>query len=774
MSEVWLARDERAGSHVALKFLKPELADNQPYREFFHNEWKIGSRLMHAHIGRVFEYYDEAEGPFYSLQYISGPDIGTLANQSPEDALPPFGLLADALRYAHGKDLVHRDIKASNILLDQRGVPHLIDFGVAAAVNSPTVSGGGSPISASPDQRAGDPPKAVDDIYSLGVLLHETLTGSPPEENVAGTVIRRPDGEEIAAPIQELIRNMLSPDPMRRPTAESVKDQLAAAGFPAAPARKVIGPASAAMEEDAAQTTIKSIRPMRQPAGATVSAAISTIDGKGFRSERVYGALGVLLLLVITVVFILPYVVDNDDRSAATTVRDGAADGDSAIGKEGANTVGIEQDTGIDGSRPEFGENLGDTSTEQNTRIKIQTDEALGDLLSQLERLKFRGIERWGGQLYLDVLNIYAEGDQAYLRKNYRTAGDRYRTATRQLEPFYDQIDIEFEKAMTAAEKAFEARDFIGAIRFYDLSVGITPGHRQAEKGLARSISLEAVLKLMEQGSQFEDDLELEAAKLVYEKVLALDSVWEAATAALVRVAANIEQMSFESRMSEGLEALALSDFDTARAAFNAAKAMNPSSREPVDGLLQVDQEIRLSSIRTMEGEARELEAEEQWETAVTTYQALLEVDGDLQFAQLGLARANSRAKIHRQMDDLIADPDSLSDPVIIQRATRMLLDVSRVQPMGPRLADQKKELSILLKRAATPLPVRMVSDNLTEVSIYKIGKLGRFTAQDLSLRPGVYVAVGIRTGFRDVRLEFRVAPDIELQPIVVQCEEAI
>ena len=93
---------------------------------------------------------------------------------------------------------------------------------------------------------------------------------------------------------------------------------------------------------------------------------------------------------------------------------------------------------------------------------------------------------------------------------------------------------------------------------------------------------------------------------------------------------------------------------------------------------------------------------------------------------------------------------------------------------MGPRLADQKKELSILLKRAATPLPVRMVSDNLTEVSIYKIGKLGRFTAQDLSLRPGVYVAVGIRTGFRDVRLEFRVAPDIELQPIVVQCEEAI
>ncbi len=103
-----------------------------------------------------------------------------------------------------------------------------------------------------------------------------------------------------------------------------------------------------------------------------------------------------------------------------------------------------------------------------------------------------------------------------------------------------------------------------------------------------------------------------------------------------------------------------------------------------------------------------------------------------------------------------------------------MVLDVSRMDDVGPRLEDQKKVLSMLLKRAATPLPVRMISDNLTEVSLYKIGKLGRFTAQDIELRPGNYVAVGIRNGFRDVRLEFRVAPEIELKPIVVQCEEPI
>ncbi len=93
---------------------------------------------------------------------------------------------------------------------------------------------------------------------------------------------------------------------------------------------------------------------------------------------------------------------------------------------------------------------------------------------------------------------------------------------------------------------------------------------------------------------------------------------------------------------------------------------------------------------------------------------------------------------------------------------------------IGPRLAGQRDELSKLLKRAATPIPVQLVSDNLTQVSIYKVGTLGRFNNTRLELRPGTYVAVGVRTGFRDVRREFRVAPEIDMEPVVVRCEEQI
>ena len=109
-----------------------------------------------------------------------------------------------------------------------------------------------------------------------------------------------------------------------------------------------------------------------------------------------------------------------------------------------------------------------------------------------------------------------------------------------------------------------------------------------------------------------------------------------------------------------------------------------------------------------------------------------------------------------------------------MQSATQLLLDITRINPMGPRLEDQKTELSRLLKRAATPLPVELVSDNATEVSLFRIGRFGMFGNRQIELLPGNYVAVGIRQGYRDVRVEFRVAPEVDMQPIVVQCEEPI
>jgi hypothetical protein len=204
------------------------------------------------------------------------------------------------------------------------------------------------------------------------------------------------------------------------------------------------------------------------------------------------------------------------------------------------------------------------------------------------------------------------------------------------------------------------------------------------------------------------------------------------------------------------------------------AERLIPASPEPADGLLQVDQALRLDNISVLEQEAHSLEQDEHWAAVATTYEEILKIDSNLAFAIDGLSHAREMSALHKKLDEYLSDPDKLSIPSVMQKATLLVVDITRMQQIGARLAAQRDELSRLLKRAVTPVPVALVSDNLTNVSVYKVGNLGNFTSRELALRPGTYVAVGVRAGFRDVRLEFRVAPEMEMQPVVVRCEEQI
>jgi tetratricopeptide (TPR) repeat protein len=759
MSEIWLAQDRRTEKSVALKFLLPGMADNAGYRKLLRNEWQLGSRLMHANIVRVFEYHDADEGPYYSLQYIGGPDIAVLAGEDIEVILRPIGLIADALRYAHGKNVIHRDTKAANVLLDNRGVP----FGVAARSEDHGAKGG-SPISSSPQQLAGEAPRPEDDIYSLGALIYELISGRPPHPGTANDSLNKDpepltakNGTAVPSSIETLVSQMLAREPGARPDAETVTRRLRDAGFNAGPvpARFVAG-----VEGVDVVPIEPTIRPLEHRTHTQREASRKPEQRTGMSQRVLAGALAGALLIFLAIVFVLPkFVGDRGGKTSepVATVPDG--------------------ETGVPGSEDDlqFNENIDDfTKRTRQVRLKHDTEQALGELLSKLETLEARAVGRWGGPVYMKAQEIYADGDRAYLQRNYKLAAEKYEEAITIIDPLLDRVEVVFEETMDYGRTALEAGDSVEALRHYELAVAISPGHAEAHNGLTRAKNLDLVMSLTKQGVALEQDLDLDAARLAFEKALALDAAWQAAVDGLQRVLVASNQMSFDQRMTEGLEALADGDFPTARAAFRTAQALQSDSREPADGLLQVDQGIRLEKIAVLERDAITLEGKEQWDAAVQKYNAILEVDPDLDFAHAGLARASERAALHVTLEKYIADPDSLSNPSTMQAATKLLLDIIRMQSVGPRLDDQKNQLSRLLKRATTELTVRLISDNATDVVIFRVGKLGRFDSQEISLRPGSYVAVGSRAGYRDVRLEFKVSPEIELQPIIVRCEEQI
>ena len=792
-THTWLAKDRLTRASVALKITDGGQHSSDKLRA----EWQANIRLMHAHIVRVFEFHTEPEAAFFSQQFIDGPDFSVLAGLPVADVLGPAGMLVDALAYVHAKGVVHRDIKASNVLFDGNGAPYLSDFGVSCAAGE--IGAGGSLIAQSPQSLDGKPASAADDIFALGSLLFELLAGRPPwsSEDMAADIrhevaapLQAADGSALPEEIAALVARMLDKDASKRPSANEVAAELRRAGF--APHTATISGGSAPRLDDEVIESVESIHPVSR--SRSDAAQIVTPEPGGLSPKTVGIGLGVLILILVSVIFILPNNVSNEtepltDEPAVVVEEDVAAppiivkdpnrragvyvDPEVRLrvkGTANAPTRKLEGDDDIT-----FSENRADYSgLDAEGHARFETETTLGELLSALEVLEGRGVERWAIQEYRAARELYAQGDRAYLEKDFIYAEELYLGAMTVLEPLYERIEPTFQKAYEGAVVAFEAGDRLEALRLYELAVAVTPSHPGALAGYERARNLEAVLRLVEQGLEYEEDLELTAAQRSFEQAVELDNLWQPAHEGILRVEKTRTKIEFDTRMTEGFDAIAAGDFLGARAAFRVAKQLMPKSGEPADGMLQVDQGLRLQDITTLEREAHSLEQDEHWDAVVQTYEEILKVDNSLSFAKDGLDQGRQMSALHVRLDKLIAEPDQLSIPSVMQSATMLVVDITTRPNIGSRLAGQRDELSRLLKRAATPLSIPLVSDNVTEVFVYKIGRLGNFMRKEIRLRPGTYVVVGSRPGYRDVRVEFRVAPEIDMEPVIIQCEEPI
>ncbi len=189
MGEVYLARDRVLGRDVALKVLRRQYAGDDEFAERFKREAMSAASLSHPNIVQVYDRGATEEGASYiAMEYVPG---GTLKERisrgGPLEAADAAGFgaqVAEALGAAHDRSMVHRDIKPQNVLLTARGGAKVADFGIARAGSSATISRTGSVMGTagymSPEQALGKPATPKSDLYSLGVVLYEALTGELP------------------------------------------------------------------------------------------------------------------------------------------------------------------------------------------------------------------------------------------------------------------------------------------------------------------------------------------------------------------------------------------------------------------------------------------------------------------------------------------------------------------------------------------------------------------------------------------------------------------
>jgi serine/threonine-protein kinase len=247
MADVWLAEDPHLQRRVALKILHRRFAQDREFVERFRREAEAAAGLSHPNIVAVYDRGD-VEGTYYiAMQLLEGRSLKALIDQglTPEQATPLIRQVLEAAGYAHRHGVVHRDLKPQNVIVDDEGKATVTDFGIARAGASEITQAGsvmGTPHYLSPEQAQGQAVTAVSDLYSVGVILYEALTGRVPFEADSAVAIamkqvstapQRPSSiaPSVSPALDAVVMRALEKDPGRRfQSAEAFIAALEAAG----------------------------------------------------------------------------------------------------------------------------------------------------------------------------------------------------------------------------------------------------------------------------------------------------------------------------------------------------------------------------------------------------------------------------------------------------------------------------------------------------------------------------------------------------------------
>ncbi|MSQ91849.1 MAG: serine/threonine protein kinase [Gammaproteobacteria bacterium] len=722
-SEVWLANDATRGEPVALKI-------------FFQADPGLAARLA-AELAGVRSLGVEHAVPIHDvlrvedcslvvMEYQQGGDLGQFRGRSFESWKQAADNVIGALAAAHAQNLIHRDLKCSNVLLDATGRARLADFSLAALAGGPAPPGG-SPYNASPQQLRGAPATPADDLYALGAMFYELIAGHPPyyPEITRERVLFEPvppllPRGTVPVGVRELALRLLAKSPQERPASlPELRKRLMASD-----------------EDEIGMVEAHAL-------GATPAPASSP-------GRRWLPAVYLAAAAAVAAIFIwLPKYLATHDTGIVQVARDDA----EAKSRE----------------RKAAEQKSADTATQKAAAEKARAgfDEAFA-------ALDAHSAASWATDGFAAARVAGGQAAQSFAVGNYAAAQQAWEAAAAKLAGLEKERPGALQKALDRGKTALAQGKTTEARAAFESALAIEPGHAAARAGIERAARLDQAFTFVDAAVAQERTGRLAEAEQGFRKALALDAAAPGATDGLARLAARKSDDAFAAAMSRGLADLTAGRTGPARASFQQALALRPDSREVRDALASLDQGQRVSALQLLEARAASAESDERWDEALVAWREAAGLEPGLASAREGIVRSQSRVELQQRIDALMQHQERLWDPTGRGEARTVLAMAAATGNPRQHLATAASDLERLALAAEKPVRLRLESDGLTSIAIYRIGQYGTFSQRDVELLPGRYTVVGTRTGFRDVRREVILMPGSAPPAVVVKCEETI
>jgi hypothetical protein len=471
-------------------------------------------------------------------------------------------------------------------------------------------------------------------------------------------------------------------------------------------------------------------------------------------------ALAALAITALIVVFVLPSWVDPTPPAPAPASPSAASPTQAAAPTSGAR----------DRATTEAASPFADAV---EARARSEAQELLAELLEVQEILTERGAETWAPDEMEAIAARALEGDEQYRERAFDAAIERYAGALDAARRLEASLPERFDKAVAETVAAIEAIDQAVAEAALNAAATLEPAAEEVAVLDQRVAALPALAAAVEQAAQAEAASDLERAVEQMNGAAGLDPLHDFVAAELARLRTALRDQRFNEAMSEGYAALDSRNFERAAARFEAARKLLPNSGEVAIAVQELAAARTVARLNALQERGERQLADEDWEAAAASFKEALAVDNSLRFARDGLAVAQPRAVLQAQLTAIQEKPERLVDDAVLREAQQSLAASRALDNLGPKMTAQIAEVERILAVASTPISVQLRSDGETAVTVYKVARLGSFSEQQLSLRPGTYTAVGTRRGYRDVRVVFEVRPGGS-GPVTIACTDLI